>query len=141
MQKVIMLLSEQHKEILSLVQHITDTIEQHTINDVADGLFDSLKLLSIKLGIHLSLEDESFYPFIFRFHKGTELCTLAHKYVVEMGDIVEMYNIYNKHWNSAESIRAHSASFVEETKRLFTSLQNRITRENTELFALLEKGV
>ena len=64
----------------------------------------------------------------------------AKRYVDEMGSLVGVFKAYVAAWPSADVIKAQPAEFVRQTKDVFAALGNRISRENTELYALADRA-
>lgn len=55
-----------------------------------------------------------------------------------MAGIKDAFQKYLKAWTEG-AIRSNAAGFAAETKSLFGALSQRIQRENTELYPLLDK--
>ncbi len=72
-------------------------------------------------------------------HPDEKMKETAKRFQEEMGVIGEAVKIYSAKWVSADSIIKQPSDFIDETKLVFTSLTNRIMRENNELYRLLDE--
>ena len=81
------------------------------------------------------MEDHALYPSPL---KDGQLCPLATEFIVTMGRISATFKEYVRKWPDAGTIEARAAEFIEETKRVFDVLHERITREDQELYPMVD---
>ena len=65
--------------------------------------------------------------------------SIAHRFVTEMGGIADVVRDYNNIWASPSAIQQSPDAFITDTKNIFNALVERIEKENTELYPLLDK--
>jgi hemerythrin-like domain-containing protein len=126
---------KQHAEILEIAKNIDATLPR--LPGGASDVRAQLNSLAAKVNIHLAIEDEALYPRL-RAHPDARIQSTANKFTDEMAGIKDAFQKYLKAWTEA-AIRANAAAFAAETKSLFGALGQRIKRENTELYPLLDK--
>jgi len=85
---------------------------------------------------HLLLEDDFLYP-VLKKRPDEGIRDLASRFSIELGNIKSAFVEYVGKWPSADSIVQSHSLFVSESKALLGALQNRIDREDNELFPLL----
>jgi len=90
-----------------------------------------------KLKMHLELEDKCLYPELFK-HSDAKVRDLAKQYQREMGNIFPVFEAYLGKWSSAQLIQGKPDAFIRETKEIVKVLDDRIRRENTELYRLAD---
>jgi hypothetical protein len=81
------------------------------------------------------MEDNALYPSLL---KDDQLRPLAEEFMGEMGGISATFKEYVRKWPDAGTIEARAAEFIEETKRVFDVLHERITREDQELYPMVD---
>ena len=126
-----------HKDILGFLDIIDSCLSDSIDLETARHILEQLALLSTKLDDHLLLEDNFFYP-AFKRRDQMAIRDIAFQFSVEYGGIRAAFMNYSKNWINPEKMMIDYAIFLSETKALFGVLRNRISREETELFPLLE---
>ncbi len=132
------LFRKQHADMLK----ITTKIMPHLYVD--DLLIDAsivrllLSELLGKLAIHLAMEDKSLYPQIMA-HTDERAKNMANKFMEEMGDLGDAVNAYKNKWPSELPIQEEPVEFIAQTKEIFLALENRIERENDELYKMVDE--
>ncbi|MFZ2997013.1 hemerythrin domain-containing protein [Sphingobium sp.] len=91
--------------------------------------------LGYRLAIHLAREDRHVYPELKR-HTDAQIAAMATTYEAEMGNLDQQYRDYMARWNS-DGIIAKWDSFCDETLAILEALENRIAREEKNLYPLL----
>lgn len=129
---------KQHEELVEVVGKISGKLNAATIVAQAGEVRGLLNTLLGKLSIHLSMEDKALYPRL-QQHADAKIRDTAKKFAAEMANVAPVVQAFGAKWNESE-IKANPAAFVEETKKLFAALADRIRRENTELYPLLDKA-
>lgn len=93
--------------------------------------------LAGKLNVHLSLEDKSLYPYLENSTDDKVRATARH-FACEMGSISDAFAKYINCYPTARAIEADPEQFIADTKSIFGALDNRIRRENEELYPLAD---
>jgi hemerythrin-like domain-containing protein len=124
----------QHDEIMAIVQEISSLLTNDLKKD-ARKVPQLLSTLAGKLTVHLAMEDNALYPSLL---KDDQLRPLAEEFMGEMGGISATFKEYVRKWPDAGTIEARAAEFIEETKRVFDVLHERITREDQELYPMVD---
>ena len=88
--------------------------------------------LSRHLLAHLAKEDSLLYPRLQR-SPDTQVAALAHRFAAELGGLSDAFKQYMRHW-SAERIAADADGFERDTHIVLSALQDRIHREESELY-------
>jgi Hemerythrin HHE cation binding domain len=127
----------QHVEIVKLVQGVQAFLAPGALKGDASAVRLKLSELSAKVGLHLAMEDGTLYPALMA-HRDPKVRDTASRFNNEMSGIKAAFQTYSEKWTES-AIRGNSVGFIEETNRLFVALANRIHRENTELYPLLER--
>jgi hypothetical protein len=126
---------KQHAEILEIAKNIDANLPR--LPGAAGDVRALLNSLAAKVSIHLAIEDEALYPRL-RAHQDARVQNTAKKFTDEMAGIKDAFQKYLKAWTEG-AIKANVAGFATETRGLFGALGQRIQRENTELYPLLDK--
>lgn len=128
----------QHAEIVKLVQAVQVFLVPGKLPGAAADARLKLSELAAKTALHLAMEDGSLYPSLMA-HEDPKVRDTASRFNNEMSAIKEVFETYSAKWTES-AIREDRSGFIEETNKLFVALCNRIHRENTELYPLLERG-
>lgn len=88
--------------------------------------------LSRQLIAHLATEDRLVYPMLRRSpNRATAL--LAERFAVELGGLADRFKAYMLHW-SGDRIERDPDGFAADTRRFSALLNERIRREEAELY-------
>lgn len=126
----------QHADLLRMVKDLRTDLESPTMD--AKALRSALSVIAGKISLHLAMEDDSLYPRM-RSHPNPDLGSLAMRFSEEMQGIKSAFQAYSDRWNS-QRIEVDRAGFSKDTNAIFLALENRIHRENNELYALYDKA-
>ena len=137
MMKITENLRIQHNEILQAVEDISSCMTAEKLSEDATQVFGLLLALSDNLSFHLKREDTALYPALFR-HPDKKISKLAKKYMDEMGGIRQAFKQYTARWPHATSIQDSPEDFIAETREIFDTLCERIKKEDTFLYPMLE---
>ena len=132
-----------------MLSRLTLSAEQEELTDLAAALVDCVGApaprpdavgrirwqLTRKLLAHLAKEDNLLYPLL-KAGSDARAAALAHRFADEMGDLAHRYRAYIADW-PADRIAADWRGFGLETRRIVQTLNHRIMREETALYALL----
>lgn len=128
---------KQHEEILSIVSEIQKNLDVKIIQEKTDACLNLLSELSAKIVTHLTMEDKALYPKLLKSDNAKARET-AETYIQEMGGIKEVFQAFVGKWSNPTNLRQDPEKFITETNQLFQALGERIERENTVLYPLLD---
>lgn len=129
-------LREEHAELIEIVRRLEKVIGQPSPPPQID-LFNLRRELSSTLIAHLKAEDWVLYPRLLA-SKDPKIAGTANAFIEEMGGLAAAFAAYNDHW-PAPAIHADWAGYCEASRGIIDALTCRITRENRELYPLLER--
>ncbi len=130
-------LIKQHVEMVAIVTSISPLLDAAKLAEDASEVRSLLTQLFGKLNSHLTAEDKVLYPRLLQSEDAVIKST-AEKFMKEMGGIGEALKGYKAKWPNPQSIQNDAATFITETKGIFTALANRIEKENSDLYPLLD---
>jgi hypothetical protein len=130
-------LRRQHEEICDVILGLKGSIEAvDNLEIEAFKISQQINILAGKLKIHLGTEDRYMYPYI--LEKGSdELKRIAQGYVIEMGTISDEFLNYKNRFNTKSKIINDSKGFVTETSKIIKVLEERIKKEDSNLYQKL----
>ena len=128
-------LREDHAELVRIVQRLAETIAMPSPPPQVE-LFELRRWLSSTLIAHLKAEDWVLYPRLLD-SRDAAVADTAKAFSDEMGGLAAAYAAYADKWN-AGAIDADWAGYCAESRTIIDALTCRITRENRELYPLLE---
>ncbi len=126
-------LKNQHQEILRIVDEIHFDLEMEINSSIANSLMEKIERLRSLLEIHLLIEDDFLYPALQKLPHD-DVRNTATRFAIELGGIKEAFSEYLGKWCTPEDIVRSSSYFVSESNALFSALQQRIAKEDNELF-------
>ena len=126
----------EHVQLLKIARQLEELIAQPNPPPQIQ-LFDLRSQFSSTLIAHLKAEDWLLYPLLLASPDG-QISSTAHEFCEEMGGLAASYIEYCEKWN-ADAISADWAGYCKDSRQLIDTLTIRITRENRELYPLLEK--
>jgi hemerythrin-like domain-containing protein len=127
---------KQHAELVEIVRSIEPLLDPAKLADAAAEARNLVSKPLGKLSIHLAMEDQSLYPRLIQ-HADASVRETAKKFATEMGGVKPSVESFGRKWTEAE-LRANPTAFCDETRKLFILLADRIKRENTQLYPLLD---
>lgn len=130
-------LRKQHAEIVDVVREIDAALDPQRLAKGAAEIRSRLSTLMGKLSLHLAMEDNALYPSLEK-HADAKVRETGIRFSREMAGVKPAVEAFAKKWTEAEIV-SNAAAFCVETKKLFAVLGDRIKRENTELYPLLEQ--
>lgn len=116
---------------------LTNELDVGALERDLQGARDALSKLMGVLRTHLALEDDLLLARLM-VHADADVRTTAKRFVEEMGGIKAAALANNDRWLDTTAIKADAATFVKETQGILGGLSDRITRENDELYALVD---
>lgn len=128
-------LREEHAELIQIVQRLEHVIAQPSPPSQI-GLFNLRREFNSTLIAHLKDEDWLLYPRLLE-SSDAKIAATAKAFIDEMGGLAEAFAAYNCKW-TATAIHADWPGYCVQSRTIIDALTNRITRENRELYPLLE---
>ena len=125
----------EHAELIAIVRRLEAVVEQPVPPSQVE-LFNLRRELSSTLIAHLKAEDWVLYPRLLASKDATVAAT-ASAFIEEMGGLAAAFGAYNDKW-PAPAIQADWAGYCAHSRTIIDALVCRITRENRELYPLLE---
>lgn len=128
-------LREDHAHLIRIAERLSKAIAQSAPPPSAD-LFPLRQELIFTAIRHLKAEDWVLYP---RLLVSTDLrvARTARVFSNEMGSLAKEFTTYAQFWGTS-AIERDWAGYCRETTRILGDLTQRITREHTDLYPLLQ---
>lgn len=127
----------QHREIMTIFNEIEGYIRNGISEEQIEDIVKGLNTISGKLKIHLLNEDRYLYPKLLN-SKDIKVSAFGKEYIDEMMEFTNLFNIYKTKYNTSSKIKNDTQGFIKETKTIYKILLNRISREEKELYNLIE---
>jgi iron-sulfur cluster repair protein YtfE (RIC family) len=128
---------KQHEDIKETVESILELLNPEDLKKNSHGIRKLLAKLSSMVKIHLILEDKALYPVLANIEEGN-IRSISEQYKQEMSEIASVFNDYVAKWSSGGSIRDDTEVFITETRNVFEALLDRVERENSSLYRMLD---
>ncbi len=129
-------LRQEHAELVRIVGELAAMIDCDAPPPSVE-LFNVRRKLSSVLIAHLKGEDWVLYPPLLSSADPAVAAT-AKQFVDEMGGLAQAYSVFYERWD-ALSIESNWNGYREAADAIIEALNNRIIRENRDLYPLLEK--
>ena len=129
-------LRQEHAQLIEIAKRLKTAVEADAAPPAVE-LYALRRELASTLIAHLKAEDWALYPRLFDSSEPAVAAT-AKAFSDEMGGLGAAFSMYSQRWD-AMSIQANWTGFRSETGEIIDALTCRITRENRELYPLLEK--
>lgn len=122
----------QHNEISEVLVQIKLLIDRDIVSN-SKQLAGLINNLAGKLKIHLTMEDQYLYPSL-----KNEVVSkkIALKFEEEMGNISVIFNEFKLKYNTSDKIEINSKNFKVDMVKLLFLLENRLNKEEKELYIL-----
>jgi len=128
---------KQHAELVALVRHIEPWLDPQRAAGDADMVRALVSALISRLSMHIAAEDNTLYPRLVQ-HADATVRDTARRFVSEMAGVRPTLEAYNLKWGQSEII-ADAAGFCTETRLVFDLLADRFSRENAELYTMIDR--
>ena len=127
----------QHDVLLTMAVELKQLSQTVSTLEEAKQVRDHLNRLAGKLVVHLAKEDKSLYPQLLAASDKT-VVALTKQYIDEMGDLAEVFNLFNRRWVTPRFIYKYQDKFEAEAAAIVEALATRIDKENNELYVLAD---
>ncbi|SFL85932.1 hemerythrin domain-containing protein [Pelosinus propionicus] len=128
-------LERQHQDFFALMDKISIHKSEGQVKAHASAIALLLNQLSGKLKIHAISEDKFLYPSLMN-HSNSSVKTISQNFYAEMGGLAQVFEEFKSNFATTNKISANPAAFLSESQKVFTALQRRVNKENTELYPL-----
>lgn len=129
-------LRQEHAALVEIVGRLSAAVDAPESPPMVE-LFDLRRELSSTLTAHLKAEDWALYPRLMESGNPVISAT-AKSFSDEMGGLAAAFGVYTQRWD-AMSIKGNWNGFCLETRDIIAALTMRITRENRDLYPLVDK--
>ena len=130
-------LNRQHERIIEEVKYLDKEIKKGSLSMNTSEIAIHINKLAGQLKIHLIEEDKFLYPNLLKC-QDDEIRKLANQYIEEMGDLVNTYTKFKNDYNVSSKIINNTDMFLKEIQRIIKALKDRITKEDNELYYLIQ---
>lgn len=128
-----------HEELRAIVGRIEALLDAKSVAADANPIAAVVRELFGKFAVHLAIEDNSLYP-RYRDHANTKLRETASRFQTEMGGLGQRFDAYRKSWPGPLAIARDPAAFVTETAQILLALRERVGREESQLYDLIDQA-
>lgn len=130
------MLKRQHREVDAIVKAINTMISDDPESKANDIAFQ-INALSGKLKMHLMSEDKYLYPELMH-SDNQEVRNTAQNFNQEMGGLAELLGSFVQQYNTPFKILQSENSFLTDSRKIFSQIEERIRREDGKLYPLAE---
>lgn len=131
------MLKRQHGDVLTIINNIEGLIANGNLAKDANDISYNINILSGKLKIHLISEDKFLYPRLMNNGKD-DIKNTAQAFYNEMGSVADMLASFVKKYNISSKILHDEEGFIKESTKVLNLIHNRISKEDSKLYPLLE---
>jgi len=131
-----MKLRQDHADLIQLVARLKAVVGAPAAPPIVE-LFTLRRELASTLIAHLKAEDWALYPLLMN-SGDPRIAATAKAFSDEMGGLAEAFGVYAQRWD-AMSIQKDWSRFCDESNEIIAALTSRITRENRELYPLIDQ--
>ncbi len=128
-----------HSEIVRLIEEISPLLDFNMVSDDSDTIYALFTKLSDKLFPHLTSESRHLYPFLY-IHQDSEVRLPAIRFYYKHKEIMKDLEEYQLKWPDSSSIQKRPFEFIKDCHCFLDTIRQRIEKENTVLFPLIEKN-
>lgn len=129
-------LCEEHAALVDIVGRLSKIVSAPSSPPIV-VLNNIRRELASTLNAHLKTEDWALYPRLMECG-DPRIAATAKKFSDEMGGLAAAFGVYSMRWD-AMSIEVNWSGFCSETRDIAAALTARITRENRELYPLIDR--
>jgi iron-sulfur cluster repair protein YtfE (RIC family) len=129
-------LKKQHESINQLILETNKLVKEINLELNASEIAKNISTLAGILQIHLSQEDQYLYPSLMK-SENPEVMKKAKMYMDEMGNLKSVYIEFKNEFNTKSKIMTNSIGFEKAFKVVFSAIEKRISREDSDLYLML----
>lgn len=131
------LLKQQHAQMAEIILELTS----YPIESLVEKAFEISRKIGQLAGIltfHLQSEDKFLYPSLIK-NESSQIRSTAVAFTREMGDLGQKFATFKAKYMQPKNIKTDPKKFKEELDAIAALLDNRIKKEERELYPLLGK--
>lgn len=128
---------QHHQDLRAIAARIEALLDAAAIAADPNAVAGVVRELFGKFSVHLAIEDNSLYPRT-KAHADPRLREVASRFETEMGDLSQRFDAYRKSWPGPLAIARDPALFALETRKVLEALKERVGREETQLYDLID---
>lgn len=129
-------LKKQHESINEIIEETMKMVNGNALEANAFEIAKNISILAGKLQIHLSHEDKYLYPSLLNSEVAS-VKNKAQQYVREMGNLQGIFTTFKNDFNTKSKIMANPDVFVASFKTVFAAIEQRMKREDSDLYRML----
>ncbi len=129
-------LKKQHDSINQLIVETNKLVKEKNLETNASVIAKNISTLAGILQMHLSHEDQYLYPSLMESN-NSEVVNKAKKYMDEMGNLRGVYIEFKNEFNTKSKIMSNTIGFEKAFKEVFSAIEKRISREDSDLYLML----
>lgn len=133
----IALLQKQHTEIGKIAGELVNVPEEK-LEAEAFEIAKKIARLAGVLTFHLQSEDKFLYPRLMK-NENKQIRDIARAFTREMGDLGQKFGVFKTEYTKPQNIKSHPGKFKQDLGAVVALLNNRIEREEKELYPLLKQ--
>lgn len=128
---------QQHATIAELLRKLEQSLDVAKLQQSTMQVWHLLAELSGQIVVHLNGEDRWLYPEL-RGCGDPKAQAVATAFSEEMGHIAGAFRAYTERWLMPSAIAGEPQAFIEQTREIAQTLQQRMRREHVELYSLAD---
>lgn len=128
---------QHHSEIRGIVRELAGLLDSRAVAADPGPTARAMRALFGKLSVHLAIEDSALYPRLTQ-HPDDRLRRAAVRFQQEMGGLKAEFDVFRSRWPGPLAISQDPDRFVLESRALLLVLEQRIAREDVELYDLYD---
>ena len=128
---------QHHQELRAIAARIEILLDPVAISADPNAVAAVVRELFGKFSVHLAIEDNSLYPRA-KALADERLRTVAIQFETEMGNLGKRFDAYRRTWPGPLAIARDPALFAQETRAVLTALKERVAREESQLYDLID---
>lgn len=103
----------------------------------AQDIADHLQVMSTHVAVHLASEDRTLYPML-AATGDPAIAGMASRYQAEMGGLASIFHGFVERWRIAAHVAGDPEGFRMASKPVLRALHERLFREESEFFPIIE---
>ena len=132
------MLRKQHEEILEKKDTILKMLHGENLATNSKEIRSLLAQFAGALTVHLAMEDNGLYPKLLA-NENPDIQRITATYIKDIQGLKDGFSLYIKKWPSNIVIERHPEEFIKDTKDIFLRLDNRIRKEDNELYYIVDR--
>lgn len=128
---------QHHQELRAIAARIEALLDADAIAADPSGIAAVVRELFGKFSVHLAIEDNSLYPRA-KALADARLREVASRFETEMGGLSRRFDGYRQSWPGPLAIARDPALFASETRTVLEALKERVGREESQLYDLID---